>query len=252
MVLGRVILEGRSTTALFDTGAEGSLATESMLKEVAPEKKLDTSNIPKVKVADGATLTIHGSVKLKVTAGLRSVIDHFVVTSDSLTVPLLLGCSTLAKLNTTIVLSEAGSKVQTNDQSAGNRVPSRVRFSDEVKYLTSVAPIKSSPPEENSLPPWKVIPREWVYDHSAVLGRPIVEIPWSGNARPDFNYKQAANRGAASVRRLNESQRQAFEKALGVYVNKGFCGIVKNNLEGNCVRSPTATECQRTWDLLSK
>ncbi|KAF4650631.1 hypothetical protein FOZ61_000147 [Perkinsus olseni] len=369
MVLGRVILEGRSTTALFDTGAEVSLVTESMLKEVAPEKKLDTSNIPKVNVADGATLTIHGSVKLKVTAGSRSVIDHFVVTSDSLTVPLLLGCSTLAKLNTTIVLSEAGSKVQTNDQSAGNRVPSRVRFSDEVKYLRSVAPIKSSPPEEStrlqyqvslivslvresdprltcptveelqdgnspwfsairpdaighpttqgfsinncgcqgegntsdqqeptngegnpqaegqkidhrgqhkrgsdeeveegddrgqreqepegldSLPPWKVIPREWVYDHSAVLGRPIVEIPWSGNARPDFNYKQAANRGAASVRRLNESQRQAFEKALGVYVNKGFCGIVKNNLEGNCVRSPTATECQRTWDLLSK
>ncbi|KAF4688441.1 hypothetical protein FOZ63_012709, partial [Perkinsus olseni] len=148
MVLGRVILEGRSTTALFDTGAEVSLVTESMLKEVAPEKKLDTSNIPKVNVADGATLTIHGSVKLKVTAGSRSVIDHFVVTSDSLTVPLLLGCSTLAKLNTTIVLSEAGSKVQTNDQSAGNRVPPRVRFSDEVKYLTSVAPIKSSPAEE--------------------------------------------------------------------------------------------------------
>ncbi|EER09334.1 hypothetical protein Pmar_PMAR003183 [Perkinsus marinus ATCC 50983] len=91
--------------------AEVSLVTESMLKEVAPEKKLDTSNIPKVNVADGATLTIHGSVKLKVTA---------------------------------------------------------------------------------------------------------------------------------------------FEKALGVYVNKGFCGIVKNNLEGNCMRSPTATECQRTWDLLAK
>ncbi|EER11972.1 hypothetical protein Pmar_PMAR019074 [Perkinsus marinus ATCC 50983] len=303
-----IVVRDEGSGSQDSSGAEVSLVTESMLKEVAPEKKLDTSNIPKVNVADGATLTIHG-------------------------------CSTLAKLNTTIMLSEAGSKVQTNDESDGNRVSSRVSLIvslvkesdpkltcptvDELQdgnspWFSAITPDAIDHPttegfstnncgcqgegntsdqqeptngegtpqaegqkldhrgqhkggsddEENegdnrgqreqepegldSLPPWKAIPREWVYDHSAVLGRPIVEIPWSGYARPDFNYKQAANRGAASVKRLNESQREAFEKALGVYVNKGFCGIVKNNLEGNCMRSPTATECQRTWDLLAK
>ncbi|KAF4650579.1 hypothetical protein FOL47_001042, partial [Perkinsus chesapeaki] len=101
-------------------------------------------------------------------------------------------------------------------------------------------------------PPWEVLQRQWSYDGKAVLGRPILSVPWITDERPKMNYRQAAERGARSFERLNDVQKASFDKALQQYLDRGFCGIVKDNRVDQFRKVPTATECQKVWELLVK
>ncbi|KAF4648513.1 hypothetical protein FOL46_002817, partial [Perkinsus olseni] len=100
-------------------------------------------------------------------------------------------------------------------------------------------------------PPWEVIKRRWVSDDTAVLGRPLVKVPWVSKERPPFNFRTAARRGMSSLKRLTPGQYEQFERALKVYVDKGFCDMVKDNSEDGYSQPPTATECQRVWEKLT-
>ncbi|KAF4754657.1 hypothetical protein FOZ63_009100, partial [Perkinsus olseni] len=100
-------------------------------------------------------------------------------------------------------------------------------------------------------PPWGVIERRWVSDDTAVLGRPLVKVPWVSKERPPFNFRTAARRGMSSLKRLTPGQYEQFERALKVYVDKGFCDMVKDNSEDGYSQPPTATECQRVWEKLT-
>ncbi|KAF4646641.1 hypothetical protein FOL47_005871, partial [Perkinsus chesapeaki] len=103
----------------------------------------------------------------------------------------------------------------------------------------------------DNLPPWEVLIREWIEDNTTPLGRACVRVPWINNERPPYNFKNAANRGAASVRRLSPDQRQAFEMALKAYIDRGFCIIVKNNDVNGRYEPPTFDECQAAWDTMT-
>ncbi|KAF4753979.1 hypothetical protein FOZ62_013613, partial [Perkinsus olseni] len=139
MVIGEVILEGKPVAALFDTGAEVSLVTISTLKEYVPRVVMESRHVPRVSVADGAAMEILGKVQLTVATASNAVKEWFIVTEDTMTVPVLLGCSTLAKLNTSIMLTPEGVKIQTGwsrpVKFEESRVKKRVRFDDKVVYL---------------------------------------------------------------------------------------------------------------------
>ncbi|KAF4703348.1 hypothetical protein FOZ62_016599, partial [Perkinsus olseni] len=51
---------------------------------------------------------------------------------------------------------------------------------------------------------------------------------------------------------LNDVQKASFDKALNQYIERGFCGIVKDNRVDQFRMVPTATECQKVWELLVK
>ncbi|KAF4717388.1 hypothetical protein FOZ63_011878, partial [Perkinsus olseni] len=105
---------------------------------------------------------------------------------------------------------------------------------------------------DDNLPPWEVLIRQWIQDDSTLLGRACVRVPWLNDERPPFNFKNAAERGAASVRRLTPDQRQSFEAALQAYVERGFCVIVKDNNVGGRHSIPTFNECQDAWDAMTR
>ncbi|EER19873.1 hypothetical protein Pmar_PMAR006765 [Perkinsus marinus ATCC 50983] len=114
MVIGEVKLQGKPTTALFDTGAEASLITYSWLEEYAPKVQYEDIIIPRITTADGSGMAILGSVMLTVATNNIEIVDRFIVTSDDLSVPLLLGCTTLSKLKTSIVITTNGMNIVTN------------------------------------------------------------------------------------------------------------------------------------------
>ncbi|KAF4678090.1 hypothetical protein FOL47_005369 [Perkinsus chesapeaki] len=361
MLVGTITIEGQEIPALFDTGAEVSLITRSALRYLSPHAAVDDYIVHNIMVADGTALQVDGTVKLRISTRSIVVDDHFIVTSDDLNVPVLLGCPTLAKLRTTIRIGPHGMHVYTND----SHLPSSkaVRFDDNcmvmplkdtddsnddlrqqdihftykinhikniflrgqpqsaperlsddqllqavlpdiilhpnieestpndfnggegkcnhleneplndlyVYYMaTSTSPMVNDPHHkefpttidvtcnndkedetldnnDDNLPPWDALSRTWCHDETTPLGRAYVRIPWGDDSRPPFNFKNAASRGAASIRRLSAQQRQSFEEALNAYVKRGFCKIVKNNDNG----PPTFDECQKAWDELT-
>ncbi|KAF4758331.1 hypothetical protein FOZ63_002871, partial [Perkinsus olseni] len=130
MVIGEVILEGKPVSAVFDTGAEVSLVTISTLKECVPMATVECRHVPKVSVAGGAVMEILGMVQLTVAIGSNAVIEWFIVTEDTMTVPVLLGCSTLARLNTRITLTPEGVRVDMSRVIEGGWVSTIEKFSD--------------------------------------------------------------------------------------------------------------------------
>ncbi|KAF4683078.1 hypothetical protein FOZ60_009727 [Perkinsus olseni] len=358
MVIGTITIEDQEMTALFDTGAEVSLVTRSALRYLLPDAEVNDNVTHNIRVADGAALHVDGMVKLRVSTDNIVIDDYFIVTSDDLNVPILLGCPTLAKLRTTIRIGPQGMDVYTNDNSPRPTTSTKkvVTFEDVSKYSTqgdfgdsdntqrllvaykvnhirtlflttfpgtstlnddllydviypdvalypneelqvddlprgqgkcnhlgneplndlSIYYMATSSPLEivdphhkndqrlskdeapteqedvdidnyDNLPPWDVLLRSWCYDESTPLGRVYIRVPWTNDSRPPSNFKNAAMRGGASVRRLTQEQRQAFEAALGAYVDRGFCKIVKDNYDG----PPTFDQCQAAWDQLT-
>ncbi|KAF4706632.1 hypothetical protein FOZ62_010307, partial [Perkinsus olseni] len=130
MVIGEVILEGKPVAALFDTGAEVSLVTISTLKEYVPRVAMELRHVPRVSVADGAAMEILGKVQLTVATASNAVIEWFIVTEDTMTVPVLLGCSTLARLKTKITLTPEGVRVDMSRSIEGEWVSTIEKFSD--------------------------------------------------------------------------------------------------------------------------
>ncbi|KAF4711569.1 hypothetical protein FOZ63_004860, partial [Perkinsus olseni] len=128
MAIGEVILEGKPVSALFDTGAEVSLVTISTLKECVPMATVECRHVPKVSVAGGAVMKILGMVQLTVAIGSNAVTEWFTVTEDTMTVPVLLGCSTLARLNTKITPEGVG--VDMSRAIEGEWVSTIEKFSD--------------------------------------------------------------------------------------------------------------------------
>ncbi|EER16333.1 hypothetical protein Pmar_PMAR029466 [Perkinsus marinus ATCC 50983] len=136
MVIGDVEIEGETITALFDTGAELSLVTISTLERLGMDGAIDTTVTPPIVVADGGKLRIYGAVMLRITTPDISIKDQFIVTDDCLTVPLLLGCPTLAKLKTSIHVTSEGTYIQTNVGPVDPiKVKGKVKFSDKVDYF---------------------------------------------------------------------------------------------------------------------
>ncbi|KAF4689705.1 hypothetical protein FOZ60_001207, partial [Perkinsus olseni] len=81
-------------------------------------------------------LKIFGAVTLRVATPNISIEDQFIVTDDCLTVPLLLGCPTLAKLKTSIHVTSKGTRIHTNVAPVEDtKVKGRVKFSDKVEYF---------------------------------------------------------------------------------------------------------------------
>ncbi|KAF4751088.1 hypothetical protein FOZ63_007956, partial [Perkinsus olseni] len=136
MVVGDVEVEGKTIAALFDTGAELSLVTLSTLEDLGVDGDIDTTVTPSISVADGGRLKIFGAVTLRVATPNISIKDQFIVTDDCLTVPLLLGCPTLAKLKTSIHVTPKGTRIHTNVAPVEDtKVKGRVKFSDKVEYF---------------------------------------------------------------------------------------------------------------------
>ncbi|KAF4685415.1 hypothetical protein FOZ60_006585 [Perkinsus olseni] len=134
MVIGNVCIEDNVIPALFDTGAEVSLITRQALQRLAPHVDVYTNTPRHISVADGGTLHVDGTVMLKVSTNRITVHDEFIVVSDDLSVPILLGCPTLGKLRTTIRVSPHGMHVTTNDDHdfSPYSAPKEVRFNDNV------------------------------------------------------------------------------------------------------------------------
>ncbi|KAF4758506.1 hypothetical protein FOZ63_010062, partial [Perkinsus olseni] len=134
MVIGNVCIEDNVIPALFDTGAEVSLITRQALQRLAPHVDVYTNTPRHISVADGGTLHVDGTVMLKVSTNRITVHDEFIVVSDDLSVPILLGCPTLGKLRTTIRVSPHGMHVITNDDHdfSPYSAPKEVRFNDNV------------------------------------------------------------------------------------------------------------------------
>ncbi|KAF4681809.1 hypothetical protein FOZ60_011544 [Perkinsus olseni] len=116
MVIGNVKVEGTVTPALFDTGAEVSLITESALRRQAPDAIVTSSITRHIAVADGGALQVNGTARLTVSTDKIAIDDEFIVITDDLSVPVLLGCPTLGKLKTTIQINPEGMHVITNDE----------------------------------------------------------------------------------------------------------------------------------------
>ncbi|KAF4718515.1 hypothetical protein FOZ62_004867, partial [Perkinsus olseni] len=352
MVIGNVKVEGTVTPALFDTGAEVSLITESALRRLAPDASVTSSITRHIAVADGGALQVNGTTRLTVSTDKIAIDDEFIVITDDLSVPVLLGCPTLGKLKTTIQINPEGMHVITNDEhdfspyepekmvrfaqpGEGELSDDRDReyiltsykinhvhqlFLRQDKYTTTLpngmlediiysdaniypqhsflgradcnhsgkdpttkyyVHYAATPPtttttkdsmtphkiddimekeeeedadvlSDDNLPPWEVLIRQWIQDDSTPLGRASVRVPWLNDERPPFNFKNAAERGAASVRRLTPDQRQSFEAALQAYVERGFCVIVKDNNVGGRYSIPTFNECQDAWDAMTR
>ncbi|KAF4651014.1 hypothetical protein FOL47_000712 [Perkinsus chesapeaki] len=106
--------------------------------------------------------------------------------------------------------------------------------------------------EEDNLPPWQVLQREWTFDENTPLGRAIVHAPWKDSTRPPMNYRQAAARGARCTTRLSSTQLDAFHQALDSYINKKFCTTVQQNNIDNYEKGPSFKDCQDAWDKLTK
>ncbi|KAF4710090.1 hypothetical protein FOZ62_019895, partial [Perkinsus olseni] len=66
---------------------------------------VECRHVPKVSEAGGTVMEILGMVQLTVAIGRNAAMEWFIVTEDTMTVPVLLGCSTLARLNTKITLT---------------------------------------------------------------------------------------------------------------------------------------------------
>ncbi|KAF4730788.1 hypothetical protein FOZ63_028678 [Perkinsus olseni] len=106
--------------------------------------------------------------------------------------------------------------------------------------------------DEDNLPPWEALRRDWVYDETTPLGRAVVRASWKDSTRPPMNYRQAAARGSRCTKRLTSAQQEAFQQALKTYIDRGFCTIVQNNAESNYSEAPLFDACQDAWDSLTK
>ncbi|KAF4649005.1 hypothetical protein FOL46_002197, partial [Perkinsus olseni] len=112
MVVGDLCVYGTTRPVLFDTGADVSLIALSTLRKLAPDKKIrlpTNSPIGRVNVANGGQLNILGKVNLPVGSGNYKVTDTFLLASDHLSTPIIIGCSTMAKLNAVISFLPGGS-----------------------------------------------------------------------------------------------------------------------------------------------
>ncbi|KAF4647595.1 hypothetical protein FOL46_004003, partial [Perkinsus olseni] len=87
MVIGNVKVEGTVTPALFDTGAEVSLITESALRRLAPDAIVTSSITRHIAVADGGALQVNGTTRLTVSTDKIAIDDEFIVITDDLSVP---------------------------------------------------------------------------------------------------------------------------------------------------------------------
>ncbi|EER19874.1 gag/pol/env polyprotein, putative [Perkinsus marinus ATCC 50983] len=127
----------------------------------------------------------------------------------------------------------------------------KYRCEQELNENDAIQHVEDTDTTKDDRPPWEVIERCWVLDDTAILGRPLVKVPWVSEDRPAFNFRMAARRGMSSLKRLTSGQYDQFEKALKVYINKGFCDIVKDNSQDGYSQPPTATECQTVWKRLT-
>ncbi|EER01214.1 hypothetical protein Pmar_PMAR016830, partial [Perkinsus marinus ATCC 50983] len=132
MVIGNICVEDNVIPALFDTGAEVSLISRQALQRLAPTAEIYTNSAHHIIVADGGALNVDGIVMLKVSTNRITIYDEFIVVSDDLYVPVLLGCPTMGKLRTTIRVSPHGMHVTTNDEHdfSPYSAPKEVRFND--------------------------------------------------------------------------------------------------------------------------
>ncbi|EER14946.1 hypothetical protein Pmar_PMAR023270 [Perkinsus marinus ATCC 50983] len=113
MVVGDLSICGTIRPVLYDTGADVSLIAVSTLRRLT-NKELrfdDPSALGHINVANGSTLSVLGKVELEVGYGSTFVKDSFLLASNELSTPVIIGCSTMAKLRTTISLSPEGIQV---------------------------------------------------------------------------------------------------------------------------------------------
>ncbi|KAF4694593.1 hypothetical protein FOZ62_028990, partial [Perkinsus olseni] len=369
MMTGYVTIEDTEVIAIYDTGADVSLITADCLNYVAPDAVLET-NIPNsLSAANGGHLSTIGTVRLRVSTPSNTQVDTFLVTTVSLTTPVILGCPTMSLLRTCIILGPDGYNIETNyDKPCEAEKPFHFAEEDppledtkdqddyltnyKIKYINQLclqercdtfhyngftlspttpwfpvlypdtdtttindrslirgqgpcnhgrnrtstisvhqittAEIKGSLPpkngygvsdttsyglsdttvanyddddsgdeedqlcDEDNLPPWEALRREWAYDETTPLGRPVVRASWKDSSRPPMNYRQAAARGARSTKRLTTAQVEAFQQALKTYLDRGFCTIVQNNALDDYNKGPSFDQCQQAWDRLTK
>ncbi|EEQ97360.1 hypothetical protein Pmar_PMAR007589, partial [Perkinsus marinus ATCC 50983] len=119
MVVGDLSVCGVVRPVLYDTGADVSLIAVGTLRKIT-NKQLrfgDPSTQGRVNVANGSSLSILGKVELEVGYGNTFTKDTFLLASDELSTPVIIGCSTMAKLRTTISISPDGIIVRLGERS---------------------------------------------------------------------------------------------------------------------------------------
>ncbi|EER12288.1 hypothetical protein Pmar_PMAR001085 [Perkinsus marinus ATCC 50983] len=82
----------------------------------------DPSALGHINVANGSTLSVLGKVELEVGYGSTFVKDSFLLASNELSTPVIIGCSTMAKLRTTISLSPEGIQVIIGGSTGSSKV----------------------------------------------------------------------------------------------------------------------------------
>ncbi|KAF4649028.1 hypothetical protein FOL46_002176, partial [Perkinsus olseni] len=120
MVVGDLSICGVVRPVLYDTGADVSLIAAGTLRKITNKKLYfdDPSVQGRVNVANGSSLSILGKVELEVGYGKTLAKDSFLLASDDLSTPVIIGCSTMAKLRTTISISPEGILVRLGDRPA--------------------------------------------------------------------------------------------------------------------------------------
>ncbi|EER13279.1 hypothetical protein Pmar_PMAR028420, partial [Perkinsus marinus ATCC 50983] len=110
MVVGDLSVCGVVRPVLYDTGADVSLIAVGTLRKITSKQLRfgDPSTQGRVNVANGSSLSILGKVELEVGYGNTFTKDTFLLASDELSTPVIIGCSTMAKLRTTISISPDG------------------------------------------------------------------------------------------------------------------------------------------------
>ncbi|KAF4648769.1 hypothetical protein FOL47_002826, partial [Perkinsus chesapeaki] len=118
MVVGDLSVCGVVRPVLYDTGADVSLIAIGTLRKITNKRLCfnDPSIQGRVNVANGSSLSILGKVELEVGYGNTFTKDAFLLASDDLSTPVIVGCSTMAKLRTTISISPDGIYVRLGDR----------------------------------------------------------------------------------------------------------------------------------------